>query len=48
MGEVLNTDAETYGGSNLGNFGGQHAEPQAGRASRTLSCSACRRFRRGI
>jgi 1,4-alpha-glucan branching enzyme len=25
--EVLNTDAQTYGGSNLGNFGGQNAEP---------------------
>ncbi len=24
--EVLNTDAEIYGGSNLGNFGGRHAE----------------------
>ena len=24
--EVLNTDAETYGGSNIGNYGGQHAE----------------------
>ena len=25
--EILNTDAETYGGSNVGNYGGQHAEP---------------------
>ncbi len=25
--EVLNTDAETYGGSNAGNYGGMHAEP---------------------
>jgi 1,4-alpha-glucan branching enzyme len=25
--EILNTDAQTYGGSNLGNYGGQHAEP---------------------
>jgi len=25
--EVINTDAQTYGGSNVGNFGGQHAEP---------------------
>jgi len=25
--EVLNTDAQTYGGANIGNFGGQHAEP---------------------
>jgi 1,4-alpha-glucan branching enzyme len=25
--EVLNTDAQTYGGSNQGNYGGQHAEP---------------------
>ena len=24
--EVLNTDAQTYGGSNVGNYGGQHAE----------------------
>ena len=24
--EVLNTDAGTYGGSNIGNYGGQHAE----------------------
>ena len=24
--EIINTDAATYGGSNLGNFGGQHAE----------------------
>ena len=24
--EVLNTDAETYGGSNVGNWGGRHAE----------------------
>ena len=24
--EILNTDAETYGGSNVGNYGGQHAE----------------------
>ncbi|MBV8969199.1 MAG: alpha amylase C-terminal domain-containing protein, partial [Verrucomicrobia bacterium] len=25
--EILNTDAETYGGSNVGNFGGKHADP---------------------
>jgi 1,4-alpha-glucan branching enzyme len=25
--EVLNTDAETYGGSNVGNYGGRWAEP---------------------
>lgn len=25
--EVLNTDAQTYGGSNVGNWGGRHAEP---------------------
>ncbi len=25
--ELINTDAETYGGSNVGNFGGQYAEP---------------------
>ena len=25
--EVLNTDAQTYGGSNQGNWGGQYAEP---------------------
>jgi 1,4-alpha-glucan branching enzyme len=25
--EILNTDAETYGGSNVGNYGGLHAEP---------------------
>jgi 1,4-alpha-glucan branching enzyme len=25
--EVLNTDSEAYGGSNIGNFGGGHAEP---------------------
>jgi len=25
--EVLNTDGETYGGSNVGNYGGRHAEP---------------------
>ncbi len=25
--EVLNTDAQTYGGGNIGNYGGQHAEP---------------------
>jgi 1,4-alpha-glucan branching enzyme len=25
--EVINTDAQTYGGSNIGNFGGQFAEP---------------------
>ena len=25
--EILNTDAQTYGGSNVGNYGGQHAEP---------------------
>jgi 1,4-alpha-glucan branching enzyme len=24
--EVLNTDAQTYGGSNVGNYGGQFAE----------------------
>ena len=24
--EILNTDAETYGGSNVGNYGGLHAE----------------------
>ena len=24
--EILNTDAEAYGGSNIGNYGGQHAE----------------------
>jgi 1,4-alpha-glucan branching enzyme len=27
--EILNTDAETYGGSNVGNWGGQHADPIA-------------------
>jgi 1,4-alpha-glucan branching enzyme len=27
--EVLNTDAQTYGGANLGNYGGQHAEAMA-------------------
>jgi 1,4-alpha-glucan branching enzyme len=27
--EVLNTDAETYGGSNIGNFGGKHPDPVA-------------------
>ncbi len=27
--EIINTDAQTYGGSNVGNFGGQHAEPTA-------------------
>lgn len=27
--EVLNTDAQTYGGSNAGNYGGMHAEPIA-------------------
>jgi 1,4-alpha-glucan branching enzyme len=26
--EVLNTDAERYGGGNLGNLGGVNAEPQ--------------------
>ncbi len=25
--EILNSDAEAYAGSNVGNFGGQHAEP---------------------
>ena len=25
--EILNTDAQVYGGSNVGNMGGQHAEP---------------------
>ena len=25
--EMINTDAQTYGGSNVGNLGGQHAEP---------------------
>jgi 1,4-alpha-glucan branching enzyme len=25
--ELINTDAQTYGGSNIGNFGGQHSEP---------------------
>ena len=25
--EVLNTDADTYGGSNVGNYGGRHSEP---------------------
>lgn len=25
--EVLNTDAQTYGGGNIGNYGGQYAEP---------------------
>ncbi|EDY21761.1 1,4-alpha-glucan branching enzyme [Chthoniobacter flavus Ellin428] len=25
--ELINTDAQTYGGSNVGNFGGQNAEP---------------------
>jgi 1,4-alpha-glucan branching enzyme len=24
--EILNTDAEVYGGANMGNYGGQHAE----------------------
>ena len=27
--EVINTDAETYGGGNIGNSGGVHAEPTA-------------------
>ena len=27
--EILNTDAETYGGANIGNMGGSHAEPQS-------------------
>ncbi len=27
--EIINTDAETYGGSNVGNFGGVRSEPQA-------------------
>ncbi|MGC3991085.1 MAG: 1,4-alpha-glucan branching protein GlgB [Chthoniobacteraceae bacterium] len=27
--EILNTDAQTYGGSNQGNYGGQHASPIA-------------------
>jgi 1,4-alpha-glucan branching enzyme len=27
--EVINTDGETYGGSNVGNYGGAHAEPVA-------------------
>jgi 1,4-alpha-glucan branching enzyme len=27
--EVLNTDSGTYGGSNVGNFGGAHASPIA-------------------
>jgi 1,4-alpha-glucan branching enzyme len=27
--EIINTDAELYGGSNVGNLGGQHAEPIA-------------------
>jgi 1,4-alpha-glucan branching enzyme len=36
--EVLNTDAETYGGSNVGNFGGQFAEevPWQGRSHSLL------------
>jgi len=25
--EILNTDSEVYGGSNVGNFGGVHSEP---------------------
>jgi len=25
--EIINTDAETYGGSNVGNLGGVHSEP---------------------
>jgi 1,4-alpha-glucan branching enzyme len=25
--EIINTDAATYGGSNIGNFGGVHSEP---------------------
>ena len=25
--EILNSDADIYGGSNAGNFGGMHAEP---------------------
>jgi 1,4-alpha-glucan branching enzyme len=27
--EIINTDAATYGGSNVGNYGGQHAESVA-------------------
>ena len=27
--EILNTDAQTYGGSNVGNCGGQEAEAQS-------------------
>jgi 1,4-alpha-glucan branching enzyme len=27
--EVLNTDAQTYGGGNIGNYGGQNAEPMS-------------------
>ncbi len=36
--EVLNTDAQTYGGSNVGNYGGQHA---AGVAWQGKSHSLC-------
>jgi 1,4-alpha-glucan branching enzyme len=27
--EILNSDAEVYGGSNVGNYGGMHADPIA-------------------
>ena len=27
--EIINTDAETYGGSNIGNFGGKQSENSA-------------------
>ena len=39
--EIINTDAETYGGSNVGNMGGFEAEEFHGRAARTRSWSAC-------
>jgi 1,4-alpha-glucan branching enzyme len=35
--EIINTDAETYGGSNVGNMGGFEAEISRGKAGRTRS-----------
>ncbi len=47
--EIINTDAETYGGSNVGNMGGFEAEdfPWQGR-THSLMVEACRRWRRRL
>ncbi len=43
--EILNTDAETYGGSNVGNWGGREAEHWAWQVNPTRCSSTFLRYR---